>query len=280
MNRHLTLLIAILGWAFITRPLSAATIVDFEDVNLAANDDLRATGTDASPLVSQGVHFNRSWNDTFACCPSGWAISNRTDLQTAGPGNAYSAVSNQGSGGGVDGSANFGVVNVIPGDGVRPRVSLANEHVLFPGSVRVDGMYVTNVTYAFLAIAEGRDDNTKDQPVFVKGAFGPGDWFRLDVTGLTSQLQETGTTSVYLADFRDGQQLIVDDWSWVDLTPLGDAVTSLEFAMSSSDLGDFGMNTPAYFAIDNLSYTVVPEPATGWALGVLALIAATWRPRQ
>jgi hypothetical protein len=32
----------------------------------------------------------------------------------------------------------------------------------------------------------------------------------------------------------------------------------LEFSLSSSDIGSYGMNTPAYFALD----MVVPEPGT------------------
>jgi hypothetical protein len=50
----------------------------------------------------------------------------------------------------------------------------------------------------------------------------------------------------------------------VDLTLLG-AATRLTFGLSSSDNGPFGMNTPAYFALDSLTVTPVPEP------GALAL---------
>ena len=76
----------------------------------------------------------------------------------------------------------------------------------------------------------------------------------------------------YLADYRfadNGLDYIVDDWSWVDLTSLG-AVDKLQFGLSSTDNGFFGMNTPAYFAMDNM----VPEPATMslLALGGLAVL--------
>ena len=39
----------------------------------------------------------------------------------------------------------------------------------------------------------------------------------------------------------------------------------LTFTLESSDNGPFGMNTPAYFALDNLTVVPVPEP------GALAL---------
>ena len=39
-----------------------------------------------------------------------------------------------------------------------------------------------------------------------------------------------------------------------------EGAVTLSFGLTSSDVGAFGMNTPAYFAIDNLH--VVPEPVT------------------
>ena len=59
---------------------------------------------------------------------------------------------------------------------------------------------------------------------------------------------------VYLADYRfadNSLDYILDTWTFVDLKPLGEVAT-LEFALSSSDTGDFGMNTPAYFCLDTL----------------------------
>ena len=41
--------------------------------------------------------------------------------------------------------------------------------------------------------------------------------------------------------------------------------------MSSSDTGSYGMNTPAYFAMDSL--TTVPEPMTIALLGLGGLLA-------
>ena len=47
------------------------------------------------------------------------------------------------------------------------------------------------------------------------------------------------------------------DWVLVDLSGLG-TVAALEFELASSDNGPFGMNTPSYFALDDLMF--VPEP--------------------
>ena len=65
-----------------------------------------------------------------------------------------------------------------------------------------------------------------------------------------------GTDSVdfYLADYRfadNSEDYIVKDWTFVSLEALGD-VDSLLFSLTSTDNDSmFGMNTPAYFCMDN-----------------------------
>ena len=44
----------------------------------------------------------------------------------------------------------------------------------------------------------------------------------------------------------------MNTWEWVDLTTLG-SLDSVSFRLSSSDVGSFGMNTPAFFCIDEFN---------------------------
>jgi hypothetical protein len=244
-------------------PVGAATILDFEDFPLAPQSNLAANSPNPAPLVAEGVEFNRSWSTEFACCPGGWAVSNQTDQSTAGPASAYAAYVSSTQGGGFR-SSQFAVGTSF---------SRGEAAVRFPEAVTVTGMYVTNVTYAYLAVGQGNDGAG-----FVKGPFGPGDWFRLDVIGVDGEGHETGRVPVYLADFRDASAFVIDEWTWLDLSPLGRSVHGLEFEMSSTDSGGFGMNTPAFFAIDDLTYQVVPEPSAALLafLGVLML----WQNRR
>ena len=57
-----------------------------------------------------------------------------------------------------------------------------------------------------------------------------------------------------LCDLTDG---IVDDWQKFDLYPLG-KVTTIKFTLSASDdqCGSYGMNTPGYFAYDDVAVRV------------------------
>jgi hypothetical protein len=80
--------------------------------------------------------------------------------------------------------------------------------------------------------------------------FEKGDWFKLIITGYNNE-EVTGTKEYYLADLRDeATAYIINDWRYVDLSGLG-TVTKLGFELDSSDSGDYGMNTPAYFCFDD-----------------------------
>ncbi|MHC4292584.1 MAG: DUF4465 domain-containing protein, partial [Planctomycetota bacterium] len=96
------------------------------------------------------------------------------------------------------------------------------------------------------------------------------DWLLLTITGKDAAGEVTRTVDFHLADYRfadSSEDYIVDTWEYVNLMSLG-VVKTLELTLSSSDVGVNGMNTPAYFAIDN----VVPEPATLALLGLGAVL--------
>lgn len=215
----------------------ATTVVDFEDLSLNPQQAQPAAGS-SDPFVSHGVTFSRQWNDEFNCCPTGWAYSNQTNQTTPGIASQYAARVESTQGGGYQ-SSNFAVAsNLQRGE--------AWVDIGSPG--RVTGLYVTNSTYTYHAIVSG-DDGAG----FVKGPFVAGDWLRLDILGLNSRQEVIGSVPVYLADYRSATSQVIDEWTWIDLSRLGTQVARLEFEMSSTDTGPFGMNTPAYFAIDNLT---------------------------
>jgi hypothetical protein len=81
------------------------------------------------------------------------------------------------------------------------------------------------------------------------------DWFKLIVKGSLGGMQNQDSVEVYLADFRandNTQDYILKTWQFVDISNLG-MYDSLHFYLSSSDVGSFGMNTPAFFCMDNFT---------------------------
>ena len=79
-----------------------------------------------------------------------------------------------------------------------------------------------------------------------------------------------------LADFRSNnssEDYILKTWKWVNLLPLGD-IDSLSFSYRSSDVGQFGMNTPGYFCMDNFTTKDAPAVQTLTTGNVDPLICA------
>lgn len=110
----------------------------------------------------------------------------------------------------------------------------------------VQGLYLTNSAYARHSFAIG-DKFTK--PFSADSCF-----FKLTITGVKAD----GTTvskDITLADYANGAVRYISDWQWVDLTSFGE-VRALKFAFDGSDKGAWGLNTPAYVCIDNLTATV------------------------
>lgn len=105
-------------------------------------------------------------------------------------------------------------------------------------------VYVTNTCYAYYAMLNGNNFCRK---------FAKGDWLLLVAHGVKQDGSEI-TTSIRLADITtdDVKAGIIDTWTKFDLTGLG-VVRGIYFTMESSDSGQFGMNTPSYFAIDKLT---------------------------
>lgn len=196
----------------------------------------------------------------------GFVYSNRTDTTTPGYENQFSAI----TGSGVNGSAHYGIC-YIPSDWMSGTYDPIPQYLLAVTdgeSVVCPGFYVTNTTYVYYAVRDGDWFSRK----FGGEAGDEPDYLKLIIRGVDAEGNYTGVVEFYLADYRfedNNLDYIVDQWTWVDTASLG-PIAGLEFVMESSDVGNFGINTPTYFAIDNL-----PEPATAvlLAVGAMAVLA-------
>jgi hypothetical protein len=232
-----------------------AAVSTFDDLSLAPNSFyFPRTTTD---FVSGTATYNHHYTDFEAvapgCCWDGLTYSNRTDTTTPGFENQYSAS----SGSGVN-SANYGVAFLGGGVG-NPGVVAAP--VTFATPSLVSGAYFTNTTYAALAMRDGYFNAKK----FGGVSGNDPDFLELIITGWDTNGNITGTKDFFLADYRfadNSLDYVVTSWTPVDLSSLG-AVKQLTFGLVSSDNDPMlGMNTPAYFAMDSLDVSAVPEPSS------------------
>jgi hypothetical protein len=114
----------------------------------------------------------------------------------------------------------------------------------------ITGFYITNNTYAYNSMRDG--DFTAKK--FGGTSGNDPDWFRITIKGYWNGALKNDSVDFYLADYRssnNANDYIIKDWTFVNTQALGN-VDSVIFNLSSSDNGIYGMNTPAYFCMDNL----------------------------
>ncbi len=255
------LLLLVFSSILLLAPAAFAAMATFDDLTLAPNSHWGGAGSGETGFTNGDAYFphtsgSNSW--------SGFVYSNINNTATAGYTNQFAAY----TGTDVSGSGNY-ALSYIPldwkGGTYKPIPQTASFGAVTGEDYNstISGAYFTNTTYAYLSMSTG------DQ--FAKKFGGTSgddpDWFKLIIKGIDNGGNYTGTVDFYLADFRfadNSKDYIVDKWTWVDLTGLG-KVVGLEFSLASSDNSAYGMNTPAYFAMDNLN--AVPIPGAVWLLG-------------
>lgn len=124
--------------------------------------------------------------------------------------------------------------------------------IIFSSQKQIAGLYISNSTIAYRSMQNGD---------FVAKKFGgvsgnDSDFFRITFYGWYNGNLINNTVTSYLADFRDNNNAndyILNNWKYVDLLNLG-FVDSISYYLESSDNGNFGMNTPAFFCLDNITF--------------------------
>ena len=206
-------------------------IITFENVELG-EQGYRNNFPDG--LILLGVdfynHFNPEWMSW-----EGFAVSRLTDRETFGFENQFSVYAS----GGAGGSEQFAVVF----DGFE---EITNARFLDNQEFRFRSLMINNTTLTVHTLRSG---------LGVARPFRADDWFKIIITGFDARGNETGKVEFYLADFRNGREFILREWIRVDLTSLGQ-VNRLEFTFDSTDVGEWGVNTPQYAAIDNIIYEI------------------------
>ena len=213
---------------------TAQTVSTFE--NLTLPSDTFWDGSDGTGLFSSG---NAEFVNGYNFFINDFGYSNMTDTVTAGFTNAFSSS----NGSGYNGSTNFAVAYVSSNTKIRLTGAASGK--------LVEGAYLTNNTYAYKSMKTGDTFAKK----FGGTTGNDPDYFKLIIKGWLNGTAVANEVEFYLADFRfadNAQDYIVRDWTWVNLLPLGN-VDSLQFFIESSDTGQFGINTPTYFCLDNFT---------------------------
>lgn len=105
----------------------------------------------------------------------------------------------------------------------------------------VDHMYVTNTSYVLHSLTYGDG---------FAAAAGDTTWFKIVATGYDADDNKTGEAEFFLCAGRE----IVKEWTKFELWTLGKVARITFNLQGSADLsGAYGLNTPAYFAYDDVA---------------------------
>jgi hypothetical protein len=239
-----------------------ARLITLEDPLLASahKEDWRpATG-----FESNGAFFNNAISpfETW----SGFALTRETNTTLGGLAAQFSGYAGSGASGSLQYAIGFiDTFNAIP-------------IITLPAGEAPLSLQITNSTYTAISMRDGDQFAKK----FGGASGNDPDYLKLTITGLNASgtVVPGPVVDFYLADFRfanNAQGYILNTWAPVDLAALPAGTSQLQFALSSTDNGTFGMNTPAYFAVDNVA--TVPEPAAAAFLFLGTLGLASRRKR-
>jgi len=233
--------------------LNAQQTIDFESFSLdfeSYDNDSDGNGAFIFESFQNEISFLNVYDTQWGSW-AGYAISNVTDTITSGYNNQYSAF----TGGGHDGSSNYAMGYQF-------------------GSITCDNEYqsivsieITNATYTAISMRDGDEYAKKfgsfnDANGLDDGTNGE-DFYRIwvyceDFSGVNKDSIE-----VLLADYRftdNTQDYIVKDWKKINISQeINFPVSKITFSQESSDNGDFGMNTPAYYVLDDVVSVMDPS---------------------
>lgn len=205
------------------------SVIDFENISMPDTGFINNL-----EYQEKGIRFSNTYTESsYGAYWEGFSYSEWTDRTTPGLINQYSVYASSG--------ANQSKYFALAYDSYE---SPTNFQFINDQSYKVKSVMVNNNTYAVLSIKEGN---------YPSKQFENGDWFKVIFTGYNVAGEAGKTVEFYLADYRDGKTYICNAWTKVDLESLG-SVNKVTITFDSSDKGEYGVNTPKYVCIDDLTY--------------------------
>lgn len=109
---------------------------------------------------------------------------------------------------------------------------------------------LTTYTYASI-VDEGINDFAR--------VFGDGDYLKVVFTPIDRDMQPVDSQRVecYIVDYRDGRRFVADSWNEFELDAIEGSYYGVRVVIETTDVGDYGANTPLYICMDDLKYSLV-----------------------
>lgn len=260
-----------------------ANVVDFEDVEIVTDPSATSGQGEALRFASEsGDNYWTSGGATFVLNEgmggswSGITASKSTDTEFVDFNDQYTSI----TGSGYDGSSQYGIVYYSSWAG-------GSTDMMTSELANFSSMYITNTTYAYNSLINGDGYAKRLQDYADESQYAE---LKITIRGIDSQGEYTANSvevilgNTYLnEDTGNWEVYILEDWKLVGLTTLNetDGLYGLNFIVEGTDKSEGWDNWPLYFAMDNITYTAVPEPAAfAMIFGSLAVALAACRRRS
>lgn len=217
--------------------------IDFEDIDLGDAGYLNGSMNKGGFLIND-VHFQNYYDTTYFYW-TGYAISNQVNPANKGLAGQYDCIAGSGAKETTNFAISFGAKNYL------------KIPALVDQDLVLTSLSITNNNYAAFSMLEG--------DAFAKKFGGEdgndADYFYVTIKAFKNSTILGDSINVFLADFRSSdntKDYILNEWKDVDLKPLYSnsnlTADSLSFELHSSDVGNYGINTPAYFCLDEIQF--------------------------
>ena len=209
-------------------------IVDKKPVTEVENFDVAMTQESTYGFENEVFEFEYFYNEEYAYW-GGFALSNVKDTD---PANGLFA--NQ-----------YAVFNDSAASGDNFLIYYYDSFnepcdIVFKKPVHLSNVKLNLTTYTYASITnEAINDFAR--------AFIDGDYLKVVFTAMKGN-EITGVDECYVVDFRDGKRIMATDWTEYSLVNLGSDYDHVRVTIETTDIGEWGANTPLYIALDDLVY--------------------------
>ena len=209
-------------------------IVDKKPVTEVENFDVAMTQESTYGFENEVFEFEYFYNEEYAYW-GGFALSNVKDTDPANGlfANQYAVFNDHAASG-----ENFLIYYY---DSFNEPCDIVLKKAVHLSNVKLN---LTTYTYASIT-NEAINDFAR--------AFTDGDYLKVVFTAMKGN-EITGVDECYVVDFRDGKRIMATDWTEYSLVNLGSDYDHVRVTIETTDIGEWGANTPLYIALDDLVY--------------------------
>lgn len=198
-------------------------------------DDTLESGAHRFGITSDFMECEYIYDETYGSW-AGFAYSKCFDMEDSSYDNQYSVYNNGAASGNSFAAYYYDSYN-DPTD-IRFR---------YHGNYVLNSICLNLSTITYKTVTEGN--------AFAR-AFDEGDYLKVSFIALNGNYEEGESLDFYAVDYRNGKRFIADNWSHIDLSSLNGALWGLRIRIETTDIGEWGANTPLYICLDDFTYSV------------------------